>query len=88
MWGFLVFLQIMRLYTRVQKKTFLEKQQVKKKEIVVESLLSCPPLIGGQVGKRFFGDHKSGTSSATFSVVVLQSLKKILKYRYLIWGVF
>ena len=26
------------------KKTFLEKQQVKKKEIVVESLLSCPPL--------------------------------------------
>lgn len=39
-------------------------------------------------GKRFFGDHKSGTSSATFSVVVLQRLKKILKYRYLIWGVF
>ena len=82
MWSFLVFLQIMRLYTRVQKKTFLEKQQVKKKEIVVESLLSCPPLYllpslagNGEIfllssGKRFFSDHKSGTSSATFSVVV------------------
>lgn len=30
--------------SRVQKKTFLEKQQVKKKETIAKSLLSCPPL--------------------------------------------
>lgn len=35
--------------SRVQKKTFLEKQQVKKKETIAKSLLSCPPYISTDI---------------------------------------
>ena len=63
----------------------VQKQQVKKKETIVEILPSCPLLYlywymsrekQGVVffflpsEKRFFSDPKTGTSSATFSVVV------------------